>query len=358
MNTDQPISGLPKILATATQVPPYTKDTGEILEYMGQFLEGESERFRQKVLRIFKYAKVDRRYSIMPAEEVFSPESFEEKNNRYIRESIDLAEAVLRKALDKAGLQPRELDYIITVSCTGFMIPSIDAYLINRLRLREDIVRLPVTEMGCVAGISGLIYAQQFLLANPGKKAAVIAVESPTSTFQHGDMSMTNMVSAAIFGDGASCVIMGDTEEVAPTLLDSEMFHFYDEEDMMGYTVKNTGFEMVLDVEVPEKIAGKFDDIIHPFLAKSDLSITDIDHLIFHPGGKKIVKLVEELFGKMGKDIQITKEVLRKYGNMSSATVLFVLDEFMQKNIEKGDKGLMLSFGPGFSAQRILLEWQ
>lgn len=352
------MSTQPKILSTATQVPPYTKDTDEIMAYMEDFLKGQPERFRQKVLRIFKYAKVDRRYSIMPADEVFKPTSFEEKNKRYIEETTDLAETVLRDALDKAEIDPRELDYIITVSCTGFMIPSVDAYLINRLRLREDIVRLPVTEMGCVAGISGLIYAQQFLQANPGSTAAIIAVESPTSTFQHGDLSMTNMVSAAIFGDGASCVIMGSTKEVAPSLIDSEMFHFYDEEDMMGYNVRNTGFEMVLDVEVPEKIAERFDEIIHPFLAKNELTIEDIDHLIFHPGGKKIVKMVEGLFGKMGKDIDHTKEVLRKYGNMSSATVLFVLDEFMQKNIKKGERGLMLSFGPGFSAQRILLEWK
>lgn len=356
MTTDRTIH--PKILATATQLPPYTKDTAEILAYMEEFLKGESERFRQKVLRIFKYAQVDRRYSIMPAEEVFTPTSFEEKNDRYIKESIDLAEKVLRKALDNAGMQPDELDYLITVSCTGFMIPSVDAYLINRLRLREDIVRLPVTEMGCVAGISALIYAQQFLNAYPDKKAAVVAVESPTSTFQHGDMSLTNMVSAAIFGDGASCVILGNTDEPAPALIDSEMFHFYDEEEMMGYKVRNTGFEMVLDVEVPEKIAERFDEIIHPFLAKNELDISDIDHLIFHPGGKKIVKMVDQLFGKLGKDISITREVLRKYGNMSSATVLFVLDEFMKMKPKIGERGLMLSFGPGFSAQRILLEWR
>ena len=109
--------------------------------------------------------------------------------------------------------------------------------------------------------------------------------------------------------------------------------------------------------EVPQKIADHFPNIIHPFLEKNGLNIKDIDHLIFHPGGKKIVQTVEDLFGDLGKNINDTKEVLRLYGNMSSATVLYVLERFMDRDLPKGDKGLMLSFGPGFSAQRILLEW-
>jgi predicted naringenin-chalcone synthase len=127
------------------------------------------------------------------------------KDDIYSREVIDLGEKVLDKALKKSGWKPEDLDYIITVSCTGIMIPSLDAYLINKLKLRQDIVRLPVTEMGCAAGISGIIYAKNFLQSNPGKRAAVIAVESPTATFQLNDFSMSNIVSAAIFGD-AACV--------------------------------------------------------------------------------------------------------------------------------------------------------
>jgi predicted naringenin-chalcone synthase len=135
----------------------------------------------------------------------FYKTSFEERNDIYSREVIDLGEKVLDKALKKSGWKPEDLDYIITVSCTGIMIPSLDAYLINKL-LRQDIVRLPVTEMGCAAGISGIIYAKNFLQSNPGKRAAVIAVESPTATFQLNDFSMSNIVSAAIFGDGAAWV--------------------------------------------------------------------------------------------------------------------------------------------------------
>ena len=137
-----------KILATAIELPAYTKTTEEILDDMSRHLEGHDERFKRKVLRIFKYAEVDRRYSIMPADQVLAPLSFEEKNDLYIKSVIDLSEKVLVKALKNAEMKPDEIDYIITVSCTGFMIPSVDAFLINRLRMKQDVVRLPVTEMG------------------------------------------------------------------------------------------------------------------------------------------------------------------------------------------------------------------
>jgi predicted naringenin-chalcone synthase len=349
----------PTIIGTATAVPSYTKSTEEILGYLEEFLKDQEERFRQKVMRIFKYAQVDRRYAIMSAEDVFRPMSFEEKNRKYVTAAKSLSEEVLRKALEDANTAPGELDYIITVSCTGFMIPSVDAYLINSLGLSPDIVRLPVTEMGCVGGVSGLIYAEQFLKANPNKKAAVVAVEAPSATFQRRDFSMTNMVSAAIFGDGAAAVILSShKEDSGPVIRGSAMYHFYNETEMMGFEVVDSGFQMVLDVEVPEKIAEEFEDIIHPFLQDNGLQIQDIDHLIFHPGGKKIVRLVEDLFSQWGNNIEHTKEVLRQYGNMSSATVLFVLHKFLQEERKPKEKGLMLSFGPGFTAQRILLEWQ
>ncbi len=352
------MSPKPKILAVETELPEYTRETSEIINLMGAHLQGQSERFQRKVLRIFKYAQVDRRYSIVPEENVMAPLSFEEKNDHYIKKSIELSEKVLRKALDKANLKPTDIDYIITVSCTGFMIPSVDAFLINRLRMRQDIVRLPVTEMGCAAGISALIYAHDFVRKTPGSRAAIIAVESPMSTFQHDDFSMTNMVSSAIFGDGAACAIVGYDDAPGPAIVDTEMYHFYDEIDMMGFRVRNTGFQMVLDPGVPEKIQEHFDEIIHPFLEKNDCTIEDMRHLIFHPGGKKIVQLVDQLFGELGKNIDATRDVLRNYGNMSSATVLYVLKEIMKEKTDIGEKGLMLSFGPGFSAQRILLEWQ
>jgi len=347
-----------KITAVAKQLPKYTRTTEEIVPYLKLWLSGQEERFQRKAIKIFENAGVDRRYSIMDAEDVFLHTSFEEKNDVYIQECTKLAEQALVKALNKANLKANELDYIITVSCTGIMIPSLDAFLINSLQMKQDIVRLPVTEMGCAAGVSGMIYAKNFLQANPNKRAAVIAVESPTATFQLEDFSMVNIVSAAIFGDGASAVILSSYEdEAGPQIMDEAMYHFYDATHMMGFKLKNTGLQMVLDKSVPETISNHFPNIIHPFLERNQLTIEDIDHLVFHPGGKKIVQTVEALFGALGKNIDDTKEVLKLYGNMSSATVLYVLERFMDRQLPKGDKGLLLSFGPGFSAQRILLEW-
>lgn len=347
-----------KITSVAKQLPRFTRTTEEIIPYLKGWLSGQEERFQRKVIKIFENAGVDKRYSIMDAHEVFSNTSFEEKNDIYVKESIKLAEAALQKALQKAALNPADIDYIITVSCTGIMIPSLDAYLINKLKMRRDIVRLPVTEMGCAAGVSGIIYAENFLKANPGKRAAVIAVESPTATFQLDDFSMVNIVSAAIFGDGAACVILSShQDDKGPEILDKAMYHFYNAETMMGFKLTNTGLQMILDKSVPEKIAEHFPKIVHPFLEKNNLTIAAVNHLIFHPGGKKIVQTIDTLFGSLGKNIEDTKEVLTLYGNMSSATVLYVLERFMDKNLPKGDIGLMLSFGPGFSAQRILLEW-
>jgi predicted naringenin-chalcone synthase len=347
-----------KITTVATQLPKYSRSTEEIIPFLDTWLHGQDERFIRKVKKIFENAAVDKRYSIMDPIEVFTATSFEDKNDIYIREVIDLGEKVLRKALQKAEWKPEDLDYIITVSCTGIMIPSLDAYLINKLHLRQDIVRLPVTEMGCAAGISGIIYARNFLKANPGKRAVVIAVESPTATFQLNDFSMANIVSAAIFGDGAACVLLSsESDAVGSKILADEMYHFYDNEHIMGFKLTNTGLQMVLDIEVPNTIASHFPDIIHPFLAKNNLEIEAIDHLIFHPGGKKIIQTVEDLFFRLGKNIDATKEILRLYGNMSSATVLYVLEKIMETQPNKGEKGLMLSFGPGFSAQKVLLEF-
>lgn len=347
-----------KIISVAKALPPYTRTTAEILPYVSNWLEGQEDRFRRKVMKIFEGAGVARRYSIMDAEEVFLNTTFEERNDIYSREMRTLGKNCLEQALEKATWNAEEIDFIITVSCTGIMIPSIDAYLINELQLRQDIVRLPVTEMGCAAGISGMIYAHNFLKANPGKRAAVIALESPTATFQIEDYSMANIVSAAIFGDGAACVLMSSNErDSGPRILDEAMYHFYDATHMMGFKLVNSGLQMILDKSVPEQIATHFPEIIHPFLKKNNKHINDIDHLIFHPGGKKIVETVEKLFGSLGKNIDDTKEVLKLYGNMSSATVLYVLERFMDKDIAEGDLGLMLSFGPGFSAQRILLEF-
>ncbi|MCH8535586.1 MAG: type III polyketide synthase [Flavobacteriaceae bacterium] len=347
-----------KIQDVQTVQPPYTRKTEDIIPLVEFWLAEEDERYRRKAIKIFEGAQVNQRYSIMPPESVFSNLTFEERNIIYSQQAQKIASEALQKSLINSGWEASSLDYIITVSCTGIMIPSLDAYLINEVGLKQSVVRLPVTEMGCVAGVSAMIYASQFLQANPEKRAAIVAFEAPTATFLKEDTSMTNIVSSAIFGDGCACVLMS-SEEMAtgPEVVGSEMYHFYNQTHMMGFDLTNKGLKMVLDEAVPETITEHFPSILHPFLQKFDLQIEDLTHLVFHPGGKKIVQTVEELFKDIGKDISSTKKVLREFGNMSSATVLYVLKDIIEKEPKANEFGLMLSFGPGFTAQRLLLKW-
>ena len=169
---------------------------------------------------------------------------------------------------------------------------------------------------------------------------------------------MENIVSAAILVYVAASVILSSHQaDKGPIIVDESMYHFYDSVDIMGFKLVNTGLQMILDKKVPEIISNHFPLIIYPFLEKNNLKIEDINHLIFHPGGKKIVQTIEDLFKSLDKNLDVTKEILKLYGNISSATVLYVLERFMNEQRQKKELGLMLSFGPGFTAQRILLQW-
>jgi alkylresorcinol/alkylpyrone synthase len=347
-----------KILGTGVAIPQYTESTEETLAHVHKWVKGLDSRSQERIIRVFRNARVNRRYSIMPGEQVFQSEPFHERNTRYAKGMTELGSTALSNALDNAGIQPEKLDYLITTSCTGIMIPSVDAYLVNQLKLRGDIIRLPVTEMGCAGGTSGLIYARHLLQGNPGKTAAVLALESPTSTFQVNDYSMANVVSAAIFGDGCACAILGNTTNTKPTLLADQFYHFFDQPHLMGFNLGPGGLEMILDKEVPETIAAHFPDILFPFLEKNNIRPQSLKHFIFHPGGKKILQAIETLLTEYSPDFSDTYAVLAEYGNMSSATVLHVLHRFMQKSIPENEEGLMLSFGPGFTAQLIHTRWE
>ena len=346
-----------KITHVATVNPPFMRKTADVLPFLDPWLSGQEERFQKKVKKLFAGSGVEQRYSIMEADDVFTKTSFEEKNDLYKASAKKLGQQVLQKALAKAQLAATDIDILITVSCTGIMIPSLDAHLINSLNMRSDVLRLPVTEMGCVAGVSGIIYAKNFLKANPNQRAAVISIESSTATFQIDDFSMENMVSAAIFGDGVACAILSSHDEAGVEVVGEEMFHLPNATDLLGFRLTNSGMKMVLSEALPSEIGKNFDQIIFPFLEKHNLNIEDIDHLIFHPGGRKIVQTIEQLFAPYGKNIDETRDVMRTHGNMSSATILYVLERFLAKQQQPGDHGLMLSFGPGFTAQRVLLKW-
>lgn len=313
---------------------------------------------RRLAVRIFENADIERRAAPFPIETVFSEMSFQEKNDLYISAAIDLAERSLRKALNESGTDPRELDYLITTSCTGFMIPSVDAYLIDRLGLRQDIKRMPITEMGCAGGTAALIYASDLARANPEMRAAIVSVEIPSITFQARDWSMENLVSTAIFADGAAAVILGPTSAVRPAIVDTDMYHFPDSTRLMGYHLQNTGLKIVLDRDVPDAIQAHFEKFFFPFLKRNGLEPAQVDNYMFHPGGKKIIARTEDFIGRYGKDISDSRAILRECGNLSSATILHILERVLQKPHAAGELGYLLAFGPGFSAQSLLVRWQ
>jgi predicted naringenin-chalcone synthase len=347
-----------KIIATETLVPPYRHRTPDILEAMEKhWLSGMGEKSRQAALRVLNASSIETRASVVPMDVVFSDLSFEARNQLYQEACIQMGTQVLRNALNKAGLEPDALDVLITVSCTGFMIPSMDAYLINALGLRGDILRLPVTEMGCAGGTSGLMYAHRMAQGNPRSRIAIVSVETPSLTFQKNDLSMENFVSSGIFADGASCVIIGPSEALRPRITASESYHFRDSTQLMGYRLQNSGLKIVLSREVPDTIQEHFPLILEPFLARNALSPREVQHYLFHPGGKKIILRTQAYMQSIGKDITDSIAVLQEYGNMSSSTIFFILDRFMNQNIAEGDRAYLLAFGPGFAAQSLLLQW-
>lgn len=348
-----------KIITTATVRPKYSYSTKEIVEAADRYWLAKSDKqTRIRAVKLIEAAEIKSRCAVVPLEVVFSDLSFEERNNIYMESMIEMGTAVLQKALDQSGIDPKEIDTIITTSCTGFMIPSVDAYIINRLGLKESINRLPITEMGCAGGATGLIYASKLMKAAPQGKIALISVETPSLTFQKNDLSMDNLVSTAIFADGASCVILGETDDLRPEIIATNSYHFPNAEHLMGYKLQNSGLKIVLDRDVPNSIAENFPHIFHPFLEENGITPEEISNYMFHPGGKKIIRMVEKYLSNYDKDVSDSVRVLQEYGNMSSSTIIYILDVFMKKNIAAGEKGYLLAFGPGFMAQSLLLEWK
>lgn len=352
-----------RILGLATAEPAHRYTTEEIAAAADRlWLSAKDARVRALGLKVLRAAEIEARWSVAPLETVFSRLGLGDRNDLYVEAMKQLSKQALLKACERADLPPARLDVLITTSCTGFMIPSVCAYLADELGLRGDLLRLPVTEMGCAGGTSALMYAHAMLKGNPKLKVAAVAAEAPSLTFQEGDVSPENLVSTAIFADGAACALLGGEktrEGSAPVILDASMYHFPRSTHLMGYRLTDSGLKIVLDRGVPAAIEEHFPRFFFPLLERNGLGIRDLRHLVFHPGGKKILQSVERLLAPHGKNVESAREVLRTRGNLSSATVLHVLERVLEKDAPApGDLGYMLAFGPGFSAQSLLLRWE
>lgn len=343
------------ILATHTAVPPLRHSGPAVEQAFERWLGGSDRATQVKGLRILRNAGVEARHSFLTLEEIFTPCGLTESMARYRTHAVDLGTRAVARALAKAGVRPDELDVLITTSCTGYMIPSVDAYIADTLGTRPDLVRLPVTEMGCAAGASALIYAAEMLAGRVGRKAAVLNIEFPSNTMQHGDYSMDNIVGSALFSDGIACTVLACEEAPGPvTIEDWNMHQVFETTGLLGYQLTDTGLLMNLDPSLPDVIGRNLQGATEPMLDRNGLALADISHFVIHPGGVKILDRIEQTLSAFGGNVDLARRVMRQFGNMSSSTVVFILDALLDSTPTPGT-ALMMSFGPGFSAHQLLI---
>jgi alkylresorcinol/alkylpyrone synthase len=346
------------IAATATAVPQHTLTRSEVKTYIRKVFDLEDRRL-DALMTVVDNAQVRKRHAIFPVEYIVEPRPLSQTSVEYQAHAVRLGRAAAAECLRKGGFSASDVDMIITVSCTGFMIPSLDAHLINLMGFRPDVRRLPVTELGCAAGAMALARAAEFVRAYPGATVLVVSVELPTLTFQRGDLSQANLISCVLFGDGAAAALVTGRRTAGPQILATDTYTFPQSLDAMGFDLRDTGFHIVLSKDVPQMIRDRIKELVDNFLGRRGLTRERIAAFLLHPGGQKLLSYVEEQLGLCRCDTELSWQVLGEYGNLSSATILFILDACLEnKTMHAGDYGLAAAFGPGFSAELLLLQWQ
>jgi alkylresorcinol/alkylpyrone synthase len=353
---DAPIA-VATIAGTATAVPPHLLTREIVKHHMKDVFSLDGKRL-EAIHTVIDNSQIDERHSVFPVEYIIEPRPLAQINNEYREKAFELGLQAAAGALAKAEMAPSDVDLLMTVSCTGVMIPSLDAYLATEMGFRSDVRRLPITELGCAAGAAGLAHAGEYLRAFPDRTALLVAVELPTLTFQRKDFSQANLISAVLFGDGAAGVVVTGREAAGPRILTSECFLFPDSLDAMGFDLRDSGFHIVLSKDVPQLIRERVRGLVEGFLDRQGLRREDISAFILHPGGQKLLSFMEAELDLTHTDTELSWDVLRRFGNLSSASVLFILQEWMsRREMPPGSYGLLMAFGPGFTAEMILLQW-
>jgi alkylresorcinol/alkylpyrone synthase len=310
--------------------------------------------------RILQNTQISSRYTTRCAEETYLPMSLKERNDLYMQECLELGERITLEAIDRAGLTPADIDSVISVSCTGHMIPSIEAYLINRIGLSPNIRRTPIMQLGCIAGAVALAHAWEELQVYPDSNVLLLSIELPSLTFQPKDLRLQQLVSSMIFTDGAAAVVVSKNGKTSsPSLLGRRMYTIGNTIDDMGYNLEGDGLHIVLSPAVPglieQTLAGQIDALLKPH----GFGRSDLKWFAIHPAGPKVLKLIEESMGLQREQLTASWKVLHEYGNMSSAAVLFVLAEMLKNPpAQPGDLGIIVAFGPGVSGEIVLARWE
>jgi alkylresorcinol/alkylpyrone synthase len=303
---------------------------------------------------------VDRRHFVLPLDCYLPMDTWGKANNEWIRAAVDLSEESLLKAVELAGLTLANIGAIFFVSVTGVASPSIEARLINRIKLPLNVKRIPIFGLGCVAGAAGIARAADYVRAFPDQAAALISVELCSLTWQRDDLSVANLISSALFGDGAAAVIVAgaDLKTGGPQVLASCSSFYPNTEDVMGWDISEKGFRIVLSPSVPDMVFQHLASDVDNFLASNGLTKADIHSWIMHTGGPKVLAATAEALNLPKGALDASWEALRNVGNLSSASVLVVLDSFIrERRPPAGSYSILAAMGPGFCAELVLLRW-
>ncbi|MEO8105932.1 MAG: 3-oxoacyl-[acyl-carrier-protein] synthase III C-terminal domain-containing protein [Actinomycetes bacterium] len=319
---------------------------------------------RKAIARTHAATTVQWRHLALPLDDYEKLDDFGACNDAFLREAPPLAARAVALALDRAGLSVEDVDLVVSATVTGVAAPSLDARLVPLLGLRPDVKRMPLVGLGCVAGASGVARVADYLAGHPDEVAVLVSAELCSLTLQRDDTSMANVVASGLFGDGAAAVVMAGDNRAAgrgtpsSDVRDSVAHFFPDTERVMGWDVGASGMRVVLAPTVPDLVATELRPIVDRFLAKHGLTVTDIGCWIAHPGGPKVLTALQDAMGIDETATAITWASLREVGNLSSASVLHVLEQTMDMHpAGSGEPALLVAMGPGFCAELVLLAW-
>ncbi len=362
-----------RISGVATAFPRYCYSQRQVAEALREQWE---DKVPSPVLlaRMMCRAGVEQRHFVLPLDRYLPMDTWGKANNEWIQAAEELAERALLEAVERAGLKLDDIGAIFFVSVTGIASPSIEARLMNRIKLPLHVKRIPIFGLGCVAGAAGIARAADYVRAFPGQAAALISVELCSLTWQRDDLSVANLISSALFGDGAAAVVVAGADlhpstpttgvlgtplkKSGPQVVASCSSFYPGTEDVMGWDISEKGFRIVLSAAVPEMVFQHLAADVERFLQGQGLSKGDIHSWIMHTGGPKVLAATAEVLGLPQGALEVSWEVLREVGNLSSASVLVVLERYMrQRRPPDGSYSILAAMGPGFCAELVLLRW-